>query len=154
MEQRLLECVPTALASQFHGLPAAVRQVLRLCDGTRTLGGVCALSPLSTGRTKAVVARLLHRGLVVQRTGKSPRGRHLTEAASAWLAGVAEPAIDPVAVVEPVIDPVAVVEPVIDPAAVLEPMSGCAAVVEAVSFSDEEEQFFSSSIDHLLSDEG
>jgi hypothetical protein len=66
-------------------LPERVRDVLRLCDGTRTLETLSALSPLPPAPTERVVDRLLELGVVVAQPGPPPRRRRLTPESLAWM---------------------------------------------------------------------
>src|SRR5262245_55854418 len=67
--------VPPRAPARYAALPAAVRPILRLCDGTRDLAAICA----AAGDPAA--ARIVHRlealGLIV---AEAPRRRRLTPA--------------------------------------------------------------------------
>lgn len=71
-------------AAAFPRLPSGVRSVLRLCDGTRPLTLVVAISPLSAADTERVVERLLALGLVVAQVASAPRRRRLTPETLQW----------------------------------------------------------------------
>jgi hypothetical protein len=74
---------PNAVAA-FTQLPLAVREVLRLCDGVRTLESICVCSALAPERTRRVIDRLLQLGLIAARPPAPPRRRRLTPEGNAW----------------------------------------------------------------------
>jgi hypothetical protein len=127
-------------APHFHRLPEPVRRVIKLCDGTRTLAEVSQLTDLPRERALAVIERLLAHG-VLQPAQDPPRRRRITPVGLAWLAPKPDaipPAPEPIpAPLPPPPKPVTVT--------VLP-----AVVNDALSFSAEEDAFFSRSIDHLL----
>ena len=73
-----------ARAALFDRLPVAVRAVVRLCDGTRGVGEVLALSPLQAADAHRVVERLLQLGLVVAELPAPQRRRSLTPQSQEW----------------------------------------------------------------------
>ena len=52
-------------ARQFRSLPRAAREILRLCDGTRSLAAIRRASPLEREMTDRVLERLLALGLIL-----------------------------------------------------------------------------------------
>jgi hypothetical protein len=74
---------PHAVAA-FARLPLAARDVLRLCDGVRTLESICVCSDLTAERTRRVIDRLLQLGLIAARPPAPPRRRRLTPEGNAW----------------------------------------------------------------------
>lgn len=107
----LYEMVPAEAASRFGGLPVLVRDILKLCDGTRTLDAICKRSPLSDDRTSQVVERLLELGLVQRRPAaptKRARRRNITPQGTAWIAGE-QPLAAPIAIEAPA--PLAIEKP-------------------------------------------
>jgi len=108
---------PTKAASHFHSLPMVVRDILRLCDGRRSVEAICASSPLAGGETVEVLRQLSRLGVVSMRARPRARRPEPTPRLSAWLDGGkprAEPA-RPAAFVTP---PAIVSVPVPAPAAV------------------------------------
>jgi hypothetical protein len=83
MPQAILQLVPTRAAA-FDRLPTEVRDVLRLCDGTRALPAIVALSSLPPATTERVVARLIDLGFVAARMQPPPRPRSLTPQGQRW----------------------------------------------------------------------
>jgi hypothetical protein len=83
MGEPLLRLEPTRVAA-FPRLPCGVRTILRLCDGTRSLSTLIAVSPLSADYTRRVVARLIGLRLVAQQPAAPPRSRRLTPEALEW----------------------------------------------------------------------
>ena len=63
-------------APRYRQLPEPVRRILRLCDGTRGLTQVVALSPIDAERTEAVLRRLAQLGIITP-------GQRATKAAGA-----------------------------------------------------------------------
>jgi len=142
MAKAVYEVVPARAASQFRALPTVVRNLLKLCDGTRTLDAICARSPLPVERTEQIVGRLVTLGLIQSREPSKTRRRPIAAATMAWIEG----ALPAVVVAPPIVvaeAPIVVEAPVAEPP-VAEPPAG---------FSAEEESFFSSSIEHLVADE-
>jgi hypothetical protein len=74
---------PSAVAA-FRRLPSAARDVLRLCDGVRTLEAICGCSPLGADKTRLVIDRLAALGLIVARPPAPRRRRRLTPVGDAW----------------------------------------------------------------------
>ncbi len=83
MDETVLRIDPSR-ADAFPRLPSGARTVLRLCDGTRPLTAVVALSPLPAADTQRVVERLLALGLVVAHPAAAPRRRPLAAATREW----------------------------------------------------------------------
>jgi hypothetical protein len=85
------EVEPAKAASQFQKLPTVAREILRLCDGRRTVEAICASSPLDGDGTLEVLRRLGELGVVVARS--RPRKAHAGggRKISAWLDGDARP---------------------------------------------------------------
>jgi hypothetical protein len=110
-----LEMVLPQAAAEFAKLPTAVRRVLQLCDGTRTLDAVCAAGGLPVPQARQVVERLEQLGLVAARAEERKRKKQLTERTLQWIRAESPPA----------------------PSA----------------FSNDEEAFFASSIDHLVEEQ-
>ena len=81
----VLQLVPSRAAASFDHLPERARDVLRLCDGTRTLETISAISPLPRAPTERVVGRLLELGVVVAQPAPPPRRRRLTPEGVAWM---------------------------------------------------------------------
>jgi len=87
------QLVPREAASRFESLPAPVRRLLRLCDGTRTVDEISASSQLDDDETQKVLDRLSALGLIApQPAQKPPRRRRITPDAVRWLDG-APPAV-------------------------------------------------------------
>jgi hypothetical protein len=140
-------------AAQFHRLPVAVRDILRLCDGTRTLESICACADLPSDRTKHVLHRLTELGVISAITTPPPRRRRLTPVARSWVSGETPPkGVEPAPAAQPAPAakpaPVAKLAPVAQPA----PIAKASPAAIPGDFSDDEERFFSSSIEHLLED--
>ena len=167
MAKAVYEVVPARAASQFRGLPTIVRDLLKLCDGTRTLDAICARSPLPVERTEQIVGRLVTLGIIRAREPKKARRGPMAATTVAWVEGALpvvvatpEPAPAPIAVEAPPIAveaaPIAVEAPPPQETpmvAVETPMVMEAPIAELTAFTAEEESFFSSSIDHLVADE-
>ena len=148
------EVVPRRAASAFDRLPEVARDILRLCDGHRTLAAIRASSPIAPAGTERVLERLASLGLIAARPVARPVRKPLTKSASSWIesgppiplakAQPPAPMIEPPppsAIVVPLVQ--AEPEPAPEPALTPEP-------APALRFSDDEEAFFSSSIDHLI----
>jgi hypothetical protein len=169
------EVDPGKAASHYERLPIVVRDILRLCDGRRTIESICASSPLGGDETQQVLERLSALGLVSLRSRARSRRTASTPVISAWLDGNAPPRrrprprrptafVPPPAITVPatelptanLVESVAVApEPL--PAPVVTPAVTIAAQVltidlTATDFSADEERFFASSIDHLIED--
>ncbi len=125
--------VSARAAEEFHRLPSAVRDLLRLCDGTRTLEAIAANSELPAARAEQALKRLTALGVVSVLDVHRPRQRRLTPVGVSWIEGAAPAPKTPA------------------PAATPAPVAAAPAA-HRPGFSDEEEQFFSSSIEHLLED--
>lgn len=159
----LYEVVPAKAASEFRALPVIARSILKLCDGTRTLDAICARSPLPAESTERVVDRLVGMGLILPRRPVRAQRRPMAPSTSAWIEGAlpavavaAEPAPVPLEIQLPapkVELPVVEATPAPVEAAPAPVETAPVAVERANGFSDEEERFFSSSIDHLVADE-
>jgi hypothetical protein len=91
------QLVPREAASRFESLPAPVRRVLRLCDGTRTVDQISASSQLDDAETAKILDRLSALGLVAPLPAeRPPRRRRITPVAVRWLEGApAAPAAAP-----------------------------------------------------------
>ncbi len=126
------EIVPARAAAEFKRLPHPVRRILKLCDGVRPREDIFASSPLTVERTEQVLSRLLALGVL--RVEPPP-----VVAAASLPAPVAESA--PASLPAPVVTP----EPALAPVAVAAPAS-------LSDFTDDEERFFASPIDHLIED--
>lgn len=83
MRDTVLQIVP-ARAASFDALPTLVRAVLRLCDGTRPVSAILALSPLKPDATERVLRRLAERGYVVARQQPPPARRPLEQRSLEW----------------------------------------------------------------------
>ena len=70
-------------AAEFAKLPTAVRSLLRLCDGTRTLDDVCRSAKLPEARR--AVTKLMQLGLVAARSGERKRHKNLSARSLQWL---------------------------------------------------------------------
>jgi hypothetical protein len=114
--------VPDRAAAEFDRLPFPVRDILRLCDGTRTFEAICAASPLQSAQTESVLERLLTMGVIAVRS-QAPRQRRLTPEGLSW---------------------------VNESPAQAAPETVPSESQEAIGFSQEEELFFAQSIEHLL----
>jgi|SRR5581483_11578810 len=144
MGKAVYEVVPARAASEFRALPTIVRNLLKLCDGTRTLDAICARSPLPVERTEQIVGRLVMLGVIAMREPVKARRRPIAATTAAWIEG-ALPAPPPPIVVE-TRPAIAVETPMVMEAPIAEPPP-------PAGFTAEEESFFSSSIDHLVADE-
>lgn len=80
-----LEMVLPQAASEFNKLPTVVRNLLRLCDGIRTLDAVCDSGALPAPQARQAVARLVQLGLVATRAAESKRRKGLSERTLQWL---------------------------------------------------------------------
>src|SRR5581483_6001442 len=137
MGKAVYEVVPARAASEFRALPTIVRNLLKLCDGTRTLDAICA-------RSEQIVGRLVMLGVIAMREPVKARRRPIAATTAAWIEG-ALPAPPPPIVVE-TRPAIAVETPMVMEAPIAEPPP-------PAGFTAEEESFFSSSIDHLVADE-
>jgi len=86
--------VPSKAAALFHRLPVPVRDVLRLCDGTRTVEAIAASTEMPVVRIAPVLERLALLGLIAARRPPEPRRRSLTPQGLSWVQG-AEPDVAP-----------------------------------------------------------
>jgi hypothetical protein len=100
-------------APRYRQLPAPVKRILKLCDGTRGLSQLVAMSPIDPERTEAVLRRLAQLGIIAP-CAKEPQ----------------EPKAPP-----------------------KEKEKEARPAGQVLAFSSDEEQFFESSIDHLVVDE-
>lgn len=164
-------------APRYRQLPEPVRRILRLCDGTRGLTQVVALSPIDAERTEAVLRRLAQLGIITpgQRAGraaaaatKAVPSANSRQAAAAQSAKVA-PASAKAAAVTTAAKAAAASAQSAKPAKAKDashsktdimtaaPATNAAPVVQesaqVLAFTQDEEQFFESSIDHLVTDE-
>lgn len=116
-------------APRYRQLPLPVQRILKLCDGTRGLTQVVALSPIDAERTEAVLRRLAQLGIILPRP----------KAAKPTASGAPRPRTD----AKPAAAKAAkdVVEHDARPSA------------QVLAFTKDEEQFFDSPIDHLVTDE-
>jgi hypothetical protein len=170
------EIDPGKAASHFERLPIVVRDILRLCDGRRTIESICASSPLGGDETQKVLERLSALGVVTLRSRARARRTASTPVISAWLDGNAPPRrrqrtrrptafVPPPRVTVPVgaevptasllVEQVVAPEPLPTPV-VTQAVTAVAQVLTidltATDFSADEERFFASSIDHLIED--
>jgi hypothetical protein len=151
-------------ALAFDSLPFEAQQILRLCDGHRSLRRIRHDSPIDRARTERVLRRLATLGLITDLAWASRRddrpaaevplplaGRPLVQPGPELPAPAPElPAPGPelLAPASPVGETTLVV---VDPALFVDPAPRTQAPrsVEP-SFSAEEEAFFASSIEHLV----
>jgi hypothetical protein len=78
------EIVIAKVATEFQSLPLPVRDVLKLCDGTRSPAAICAaISPAE--RTRRILGRLVALGLIAPRPPSPSLVR--APAIARWLAG-------------------------------------------------------------------
>ncbi len=133
-------------ARAFASLPLEARQILRLCDGRRTLTRIRKDSPIDRARTEQVLRRLEALGLITD-LAWSPRAdeRPAPLADTAPLAG--RPVVLPLLADASPAAPETTLLPRIPPIVVVEPPH------PDDPFSAEEEAFFSSGIEHLVADE-
>jgi hypothetical protein len=101
------EIVLPQAAAEFVKLPTAVRTLLRLCDGTRTLDALCKVGLLPAHEVRRAVDRLVQLGLVAGHADERKRKKNLSERTLQW-------------------------------------------VRSETGFSNDEEAFFASSIEHLI----
>ena len=80
-----LEIVLPQAAAEFAKLPTAVRSLLRLCDGTRTIDALCQAGPLAAAEVRRVASRLVALGLVTARADERKRRKQLSERTLQWL---------------------------------------------------------------------
>ncbi len=102
-----LEIVLPRATAEFPRLPSAVRKLLPLCDGTRTVESLCNVGDLPEAETRRAVERLVSLGVVAMRSPRQPSSRTLSATSLAWIR-------------------------------------------RGRQFSDDEEAFFCSPIDHLI----
>jgi hypothetical protein len=142
------EVVPRRAAPAFDRLPEVARDILRLCDGQRTLAAIRASSPIAAAGTERVLERLAVLGLIAARQSARPGRKPLTNAAISWIESGAS---IPLAMLHAPARAVESLPPT--PAPIVagpesEPI--VTAPEPELHFSDEEERFFASSIDHLI----
>jgi len=126
-------------AAEFHRLPTTVQDILRLCDGQRSIEVICACSPIAADQTAIVLRRLVALGVVAPHPpGGRPR-RALTPRTLSWVSGEPEN--------EPVREPLRSVDAPATP-----PTPDTPPVSSAIDFTEDEETFFSRSIEHLVED--
>jgi len=80
-----LEIVPSRVAARLPELPSPVLDMLRLCDGTRTLESLQDESPFPAEQTSSIVRKLISLGVVQPSPGRGRRS--LSEKALAWAHG-------------------------------------------------------------------
>jgi hypothetical protein len=137
---RRLEVVLPKAAAEFHRLPTTVQDILRLCYGQRSIEVICACSPIAADQTAIVLRRLVALGMVAPHPpGGRPR-RALTPRTLSWVSGELEN--------EPIRESLRSV----DAPPATPPTSDHPSVSAAVDFTDDEETFFSRSIEHLIED--
>jgi hypothetical protein len=147
--------VPSVAATQFDKLPAPVQRLARLCDGTRTLTELSTVSRLPQERTSAIIDRLTTLGVITSATKKVRQRRDTPPTVTRWLTVVEAQQLEPAQRPEPEATP----EPEVLSTSLPEPVRLTSALPEALPpqpdphFTAEEESFFASSIDHLVSDE-
>ena len=137
-------------APRYRQLPEPVRRILRLCDGTRGLTQVVALSPIDAERTEAVLRRLAQLGIITpgQRAGKAAAQAKATQPAKSQQSHAAKTA--------PVAQPLKTAPAKAKDAKVAAAAPTVATTHESaqvLAFTTDEEQFFDSPIDHLVVDE-
>jgi len=157
------------VAGEFTRLPPEVRRVLRLCDGTRSLARLKADAALPV-RTFAQVLSKLERLGYVEPNPPPARGAATSPAPLPLEPLPLEPlpldplaldplASDPLAFDPLALDPLASSDPLASPDPLRsDPMPGLEAkrapqVVTLREFTEDEEAFFSQSIEHLLEPE-
>jgi hypothetical protein len=152
--------VPSAAATQFDKLPAPVQRIARLCDGTRTLSDLSTTARLPHERTSAIVDRLATLGIITAATRKLRQRRDTPETVTRWLTVVDTPVSEPQQpepAQRPEPEPKREVEVLSDslpaPALLSSPLPTALPAQLDPHFTAEEESFFASSIDHLVSDE-
>ncbi len=148
-------------AAKFKSLPNEVKPILRLCDGTRDLAGICAASALPAAATEKVMAKLQSLGIVKAVPPARTRKDTPTQVAQ-WISTgevptppvtaarpepvpVPVPAPVPVAPVAPVAQvstPLPAIAPILPLPVAAAPEPLPAAPVAVATFSDEEEAFF------------
>ena len=148
-------------AREFPRLPVEVQALLRLCDGTRGVRRLRALSGLRPELFERILGRLLYLGLIGETPTRGPDRRTAVEAL-AWTrdVGVPLPALAPAPdMVDDVldeVDPLGLTHRVerADPLALTERFPKITSrVTIGGDFSDDEEAFFAQTIDHLLEPE-
>jgi hypothetical protein len=152
-------------APRYRQLPEPVRRILRLCDGTRGLTQVVALSPIDAERTEAVLRRLAQLGIILpgQRAGKAASPAANAPARSTQPAKAAPPQ-PPAKATAPAKSAASAASakpakakdaPDITTAPATTPNAAAAThePAQVLAFTHDEEQFFDSPIDHLVTDE-
>jgi hypothetical protein len=84
------QVVPSRAASVFHRLPVQVRELIKLCDGARTVERICANGPLPAPQAERALERLLTMG-VISVGGVERRKRSLTPQGLDWLRAAEPP---------------------------------------------------------------
>jgi hypothetical protein len=140
------EIVPKRVAPLYATLPEIARRVLRVCDGTRSPARICEASGVSADAARAILMRLISLGVVIRSTVRV-RNRRVSPEIARWIGG---------AVHEPVEEQLQEqATPETTPPETTPPETSPQEIKPERSerFSDDEESFFSRSIDHLVSDE-
>jgi hypothetical protein len=124
---------PDRAAKAFGRLPLVAREILRLCDGQRSVAAIRRESPLEREMTDRVLERLAHLGLI----------RAISAERAALVGSLFRPAEWRM---PPIVDA--------SPEAAPPPAAFESRPVPALpTFSADEEAFFSRGIDHLLGDD-
>jgi hypothetical protein len=143
--------VPARAAEVFRRLPLPVRDVLRLCDGTRTVEAIAATTEIPVLRIAPVLERLASLGVIANKRTSEPRRRSLTPQGVSWIQGQASasPAVSPEDEAPAPVEAQPVPVAAAPPQHVERPTT---APGPTHTFSDDEERFFASSFDHLVED--
>ena len=143
-ETRSYSVDPRRVAAEFASLPGNARRILRLCDGVRGDGKICAASPLSRDVTLQILGRLEKLGLIVAGPAPGARVRARVSTPTSvqrWIAGdTTRAASDPMEATARV--PAEVASRLARPLAPAAP-----APPPAPHFSREEEDFFARSVE-------
>jgi hypothetical protein len=169
-----------ARAAAFGRLPVEARALLRLCDGTRNVDAVCAASDLKPARAQQVLERLQGLGLIRrvnqavtaqpnQAVAAQANPQPTTQIATQPSAPVATQSSAPLAtppsapIATPPSAPLATQPsaalatqpslPLATPASTQTSTQTNPPKPAAAAFTAEEEQFFASSIDHLVDED-
>jgi hypothetical protein len=125
-------------APRYRQLPPPVQRILKLCDGTRGLTQVVALSPIDAERTEAVLRRLAQLGIILPRPKVAPG---------------TTPATTPATTIDAAPRPATDGAPAAAKAAKEAGEHDARPSAQVLAFTKDEEQFFDSPIDHLVTDE-
>jgi hypothetical protein len=120
---------PDRVAKTFRNLPLVAREILRLCDGRRSVTAIRRESPLEREMTDRVLKRLLYLGLI--------------------RALAAQSAVSPSPLPAGAFPALPVMEAAPAPAA----LKSRPIPMGVSSFSADEEAFFSRGIEHLVNDD-